>query len=102
MLNVVLQVAVGGARGVAHPRWDKDSDGDQAVGMDVEETEDLRLGKTEGMPDGAGFERGILRQLDDELHAQRPLAAGVTLGQAEFFVQSVAHRAHRTIAHHGQ
>jgi hypothetical protein len=63
--------------------------------MHVEEAEDLRLGKTEGVPDGAGFERGIFRQLDDELHAQRPLAVRRALGQAELLVESLADRAHR-------
>ena len=56
MLNVVLQIAVGGARGVAHPGGDEDADRDEALGMHVEEAEDLRLGIAEGVPDGSGFE----------------------------------------------
>ena len=49
--------------------------------MDVEEAEDLRLGIAEGVPDGAGLSCAVFGQLDDELHAQGPLAAGVALGQ---------------------
>jgi hypothetical protein len=61
--------------------------------MHVEEAEDLRLGKSEGVPDGAGLERGVFRQLDDELHAQRPLAPRVPAGKAELLVERLADRA---------
>ena len=44
----------------------------------------------------------VFRQLDDELHAQRPLAVCVALGQAELFVESLADRADRAIADDGQ
>ena len=61
MLDVVLQVAIGGARGIAQPGRDEDADRDEAAGMDVEEAEDLRLGKSEGVPDGTGFKRSSLQ-----------------------------------------
>ena len=61
MLDVVLQVAIGGARRIAQPRGHEDADRDQPLRMHVEEAEDLRLGKSEGVPDGAGFERASLR-----------------------------------------
>ena len=54
VLDVVLQIAIGGARGVAHPGGDEDADGDEPLGMHVEKAEDLGLGIAEGVPDGAG------------------------------------------------
>ncbi len=98
MLDVVLQVAIGGALRIAEPRRNKDSNGDEAVGMHVEKAEDLGLGESEGVPYGAGLEGGVFRQLDDELHAQRPLAAGVALGQAEALVEALADCAHGAVA----
>ena len=56
VLDVVLQIAVGGAAGVAEPGGDEDADGDETVGMDVEKAEDLGLGIAEGVPDGAGLQ----------------------------------------------
>ncbi len=70
--------------------------------MHIEEAEDLRLRESEGVPDGARLQRRVFGQLDDELHAQSPLAARVALGQAEFLVKGLAHRAHRAVAHDGQ
>ena len=75
--------------------------------MHVEEAEDLRLRIAEAVPDGAGLERGgFIRfkwgQFDDELHAQRPFAVGVALGQAELFVQSLADCADRAVAYDGE
>ena len=63
MLDEVLQVAIGGARGIVHPRGDDDADGDEPVGMRVEKAEDLRLGIAESVPDGAGFEGGLVDSL---------------------------------------
>jgi len=45
VLDVVLQVAIGGARGVVHPRRDEDAHRDQPLRMHVEEAEDLRFRK---------------------------------------------------------
>ncbi len=56
VLDVVLQIAVGGARGVVQPRGDEDTHGDEALGMNVEEAEDLRLGVAEAVPYGSGLE----------------------------------------------
>ena len=70
--------------------------------MNVEEAEDLRLGIAEGVPDGAGLERGVFWQLDDELHSQGPLAAGVTGGQAEFIVECLADSTDRAVANDGE
>src|ERR1039457_3163645 len=72
------------------------------VWMYIEKAKDLRLGITKTVPDGAGFERRILRQLDDHLHAQRPLAPRMTFRQAEVLIESLSNCAHRTIAHHGK
>ena len=102
MLDVVLQIAIGGARGVAHPGGNKDAHRDQALGMHVEEAEDLRLRVAEAVPDGSGFESGVFRQLDDELHAQRPFALCVAFGQAELIVECLADRADRAVADDGQ
>ena len=70
--------------------------------MHVEKAEDLGLGKSEGMPNGAGLERGVFRQLDDELHAEGPLAARVTCGQTEALVEPLADRADGAVAHDGE
>ena len=102
VLNVVLQVAIRRARGIAHPRRDEDADRDQPVRMHIEEAEDLRLGKSEGVPDGAGLQRRILRQLDHHLHAQRPLALRVSRRHSDSPVERLPHRAHRSVADHRQ
>ena len=70
--------------------------------MHIEEAEDLRLGKSEGVPDGAGLQRRVLGQLDHHLHAQRPLALRVSRRHSDSPVERLAHRAHRPVAHHGQ
>ncbi len=70
--------------------------------MDVEEAEDLRLREAEGMQDGAGLERSILGQVHDELHAHRPIARVMALGQAELRVELLADGADRTVADDGE
>ena len=70
--------------------------------MHIEEPEDLRLGEPEGVPHRSGFERRVFRQLDDELHAQRPLAPRVTGRQAEALVEPLADRAYGAVAHHSE
>ena len=59
MLDEVLQIAIGGARGIVHPRRNDDADGDETIRMRIEKAEDLRLGIAEGVPDGAGLEDGL-------------------------------------------
>ena len=54
----MLQVAIRGAHGVGEPGGNEDADGRDAIGMGVEEAEDLGLGVAEGVEDGAGFEPG--------------------------------------------
>ena len=50
------------------------------VGMDVKKTKNLRLGITERVQHRAGFERGVFRQIHDELHAHRPVAGVMAFG----------------------
>ena len=70
--------------------------------MHVEEAEDLRLGIAEGVKDRAGFERRALGQIHHHLHADRPFALVVAIGQAELRIELPADRAHRPVAHHRQ
>ncbi len=88
--------------GTVEPGGDEDADGGDAVGMHVEESEDLRLGIAKGVKDHAGFEGGVLGQVHHHLHADCPLALVVSFGQAEDFVELATDRAHRPIADHGQ
>ncbi len=102
MQHVVLQVAIGGAHRAPEPRGDEDADGGHAVGMHVEEAEDLRFGIAERVEDRAGFQRSALGQIHHHLHAHRPFALVVAFGQAELRIELPPHRAHRPIAHHRQ
>ena len=70
--------------------------------MHIEKAEDLGLGKSEGVPDRAGLERGVFGQLDDELHAESPLAVRMACGQTKALVEPLANRADGTVAHHGE
>jgi len=70
--------------------------------MDVEESEDFRLRVAEGVEHRARLERGIVRQIHDELHAHRPVASVMVFRQTEKVVQLPADRTDRAIAHHGQ
>ena len=71
-------------------------------GCDVEESENFRLGIAEGVQHRARFERRVLRQIHDELHAHRPVARVMVFRQTEKVVQLPADRADRAVAHHGQ
>ena len=71
-------------------------------GMHVEKAEDLGLGKSERVPNRAGLERGVFRQLDHELHAEGPLAARVAGRQTETLVEPLADRADGAVAHDGE
>src|ERR1019366_8976445 len=53
VLNVMLQVAIHGARRAIEPRRNKDADRRHPAGMNIEEAEYLRLGKAEGVEDRA-------------------------------------------------
>ena len=66
--------------------------------MDVEEAKDLRLGKAERVQHGAGFEGGAFGQVDDELHADGPVACVMALGQAKLGVELLADGADRAVA----
>jgi hypothetical protein len=98
----VLQVAVRGADRVIEPGGHEDADRGHAPGMDVEKAEDLRLGIPEGVQGGAGAEVHVLPQVDDHLHADRPLAPMPALGKAEALVELSCHGPHGAIAHHGE
>ena len=56
MLDVMLQVAIGGAQGLASHDGNEDADGGEAIGMNVEEAEDFGFGIAEGVEDGARLE----------------------------------------------
>ena len=102
MLDVVLQVAIRSARGVAQPGGHEDAHRDQVSRVDVEESEDLRLRKTKCVPHSAGLERRVVRQLDDHLHAQCPFGMGVALRHAQLLVDLLADSADGTIADDGE
>ncbi len=102
MLNIVLQVSVSRALRIAQPRRNENPHGNQPLRMYVEEPEDLRLGKSECVPDGPGLERRVFRQLDHHLHPERPLAPRVTGRQAKLLIQLLSHRAHRPVANNGE
>ncbi len=70
--------------------------------MDVEETENLRLGITERVQHRAGFERRVFRQVHDELHAHGPIAGVMAFGHAEMGIELLADGAHRAIPNDGQ
>src|ERR1700758_4822010 len=95
VLNEVLQIAICCAPGIAEPRRHKDADRRQTLGMNIEESKNLRLWIAEGVPYGAGFKRGFLGQLNYKLHAQRPLALVVPRRHSEVFVDGLAYCAER-------
>ena len=72
MKNEVLQIAIGSADGTSEPRRNEDADGGEAIGMNVEETEDFRLRIAECVNDGAWLEGTIFTKLDHHLHAESP------------------------------
>jgi hypothetical protein len=106
VLNVVLQVAVGGARGVAHPRRDEDAHRDQPLRMHVEEAEDLRLRVAEAVPDGSGLERGAfdwsLRAARSRTSCPAPTRGARALRAGRALVDGLADRADRAVADDGQ
>ncbi len=70
--------------------------------MHVEETEHLGLRKSKGVKDGARSQIDIRPKLDDELHADRPLADFITFGQSHAAIDVATHRANRPVSHDGQ
>jgi hypothetical protein len=70
--------------------------------MDVEKSENLRLGITEGVQHGAGFERGVLGQIHNEFHAHSPVARVVAVRQTELRVELLANRTHGAVADDGE
>ena len=86
MQHPMLEIAVGRARRAVEPRRHKNAERRDAVGMDVKKSKNLRLGITERVQHGAGFERRVFRQIHDELHAHRPVAGVMAFWQAENFV----------------
>ncbi len=64
--------------------------------------EHLRFGKAEGMEDSAGCEIDFGPKLDDELHANGPLADLVAFGHSEAAIDIAAHRADRPISNDRQ
>ena len=55
--------------------------------MDVKKTKNLRLRITERVQHGAGFERGVFRQIHDELHADGPVADVMAVRQTKNLVE---------------
>ena len=71
--------------------------------MNVEKSENFRLGESDGMQDGAGFEPAIFAEFDDHLHAERPFAGLMALRAFRIaLIDVAADRSHRTVAHHRQ
>src|ERR1039458_890416 len=102
VLNVMLQVAVHGARRTIEPRRNKDADRRHTAGMNIEKAEYHRLGKAEGVEDRARFEINLGPKFDDELHAQRPLADLVARWSSQALVEVVTDRANRAISDDGE
>ena len=71
-------------------------------GMHVEEAEDLRLGKPEGVQHGARLERAVLGQVYHELHAHCPVARMMAFGKAEVCVQLLSDGSDGAVADNGQ
>src|ERR1017187_6350232 len=66
--------------------------------MHVEKAENLRLGKTERVQYGAGLERRVSGQINDELHAHGPIARVMAFRRAEALVQLLADVPDRAVA----
>ena len=98
MQHPMLEIAVGGAHRAVEPRRHENAERRDAVGMHVEKAEDLRLGITERVQHGAGFERRVCRQIHDELHAHGPIARVMAFRQAEMRVELLADGTDRAVA----
>ena len=98
----MLQVAIGGANGTAQPGRNEDSNRRQPIRMDVQEAENLRLGKPEGVEDSSGLEAGVLAEFDHHLHAQSPFSLLMTLRQAEVRIDLATNGSHRPVCHNGE
>src|ERR1019366_3849572 len=102
VLNVMLQVAIHGARWKIEPRRNKDANRRHTAGMNIEEAKYLRLGKAEGVEDRAGRQVNLGPKFDDELHAERPLADFVARGSSQPIVEVVTDRSDRPISDDGE
>ena len=102
MKDEMLEIAIGSADRTAEPRRNEDADGGEAVGVNVEEAEDFRLGIAEGVKDGARFERTVFGKLDHHLHAESPFGGVRVVRNAEMRVDGAADGAHRAIADDGE
>jgi len=102
VLNVVLQIPVGGANGTIEPRGNEDADGCHIAWVYVEEAEHLRFGKSEGVKDCAGLQFNVWAKLDDELHADGPLADFVAFGHSQAAINVTTYRSGRPIADDGE
>src|ERR1039457_6497564 len=102
VLNVMLQVAIHGARRAIEPRRNKDANRRHPAGMNIEEAKYLRLGKAEGVEDRAGLQINVGPKLDDELHAERPLADFVAGGGSQPRVEGGTDRADRPTSYDGE
>src|SRR5664279_248790 len=82
MLNEMLEIAVCRAGGAVEPRGHEDSDRGHAAGMHIHKSEDLRLREPECMQYFTGRDVDVGAKLDDELHADGPVAYIVPGGHA--------------------
>ena len=69
--------------------------------MDVEKSKNLRLGITECVQHGAGFERRVFRQIHDKLHAHRPVTNVMVFRQAKNFIKLATDGTDGTVADDG-
>ena len=102
VLDEVLEVAVAGPDGGLHPGGDEDAGGDDAIGVDVEESEDFGFGVADGVIDGAGFEVDAFGEFDDEFHAEGPFVAFVAIGEPEDIVEAAGDGADGAIGDDGE
>src|ERR1700756_4210003 len=70
--------------------------------MNVKKPEDLRLGKSERMENGARLQARVLAKLDDHLHAQRILTLMMPIRQPKSLIELASHSSHRSITDHGK
>src|SRR5579872_1367907 len=102
MQHEMLQIAIGRADWAAQPGRDENSDGSEPIRMDIQEAENFRLRKSNGVEDSSGLKAAVLAEFDYHLHAKGPLSLFVSARKTKVLIDLPAHCTHRSVRYDGE